>query len=79
MMEIQKHIEKMKIEKFYLTVDNEYLIHLINKIEKLKIPKDALVYIEVPGGGDWSNIDLEVSSEHKIHIVWSVTTNETSP
>jgi hypothetical protein len=29
----------------------------------LKLPEDARVFVRVPGGGDWSNQDLEIDDD----------------
>lgn len=29
----------------------------------LKLPADCKIFVRVPGGGDWSNTDLEISAE----------------
>lgn len=42
----------------------------------LGIPPDARVFFTVPGGGDWSNIDVDISVEHPIHVIWSKTVEE---
>lgn len=35
-----------------------------------KIPADATVIFKVPGGGDWSNADVEISVEHPLAVRW---------
>jgi hypothetical protein len=36
-----------------------------------RIPKDASVVVSVPGGGDWSNTDLDLN-DHPVTISWTV-------
>lgn len=37
------------------------------------IPIDATISVAIPGGGDWSNTDLEIGNEHQLHVAWTVT------
>lgn len=37
-----------------------------------EIPATADIYISIPGGGDWSNMDLDVTTEHPIVVTWKV-------
>lgn len=30
--------------------------------------KDLKVHVEIPGGGDWSNTDLDISKDHPIIV-----------
>lgn len=41
------------------------------------IPKDAEVFVRVPGGADWSNEDLDIDN-HPIQVQWTRTTTEGS-
>ena len=42
----------------------------------LSIPDDASITIQVPGGGDWSNCDLDLD-DTSIQITWTEEANET--
>lgn len=54
-----------------------HLRELIRAVSGDVIPAHADIYIEVPGGGDWSNTSLDVCAEHPIIIFWAeVTTND---
>jgi hypothetical protein len=44
---------------------------------QLAIPEDARVTISIPGGGDWSNSNLDLDDGHKIDIRWETTFTET--
>lgn len=37
------------------------------------LPKDARVYFVVPGGGDWSNTDIDIDRNHPICVEWTHT------
>lgn len=39
-------------------------------------PAGAKIYVSVPGGGDWSNTDLDISKENPLIIEWVEKTTE---
>lgn len=38
--------------------------------KRFRLPEDAEVYIRVPGGGDWSNMDLEIDTDRPLRARW---------
>lgn len=40
-------------------------------LKALKLPKDAKVFVNVPGGGDWSNCELELDTSTPLNIVYT--------
>ncbi|UFK26730.1 hypothetical protein [Roseobacter phage RDJL6] len=36
----------------------------------LGIPNNARITVAVPGGGDWSNMDLDLDAGHTLDISW---------
>lgn len=36
-----------------------------------QVPDNALFYFSVPGGGDWSNTDIEIDTRHPVRFRWS--------
>jgi len=36
------------------------------------IPDRALIYFHVPGGGDWSNENIDISEDDPVHVSWVV-------
>jgi len=36
------------------------------------VPEDAKIYMEVPGGGDWSHCELNTTHEPLV-VTWTVT------
>lgn len=45
----------------------------MSKVELLKalgLPQDADVYVEVPGGGDWSNCELNIDNDVPLKITY---------
>jgi hypothetical protein len=39
---------------------------------------DLRIYIAIPGGGDWSNTDIEISNEHPLCVEWTTTVERKS-
>ncbi len=40
------------------------------------IPANANVFVSVPGGGDWSNTDLDIDDDIVIHVHWKTARTE---
>ena len=51
------------------------IISLINAHTDASIPADAEVFIHVPGGADWSHVDLTLD-EANLQISWKETSDE---
>lgn len=56
--------------KHSCTLTKEDLLPLLKR--KLSIPSDAEVrfFFHVPGGGDWSSEDIDISTNSPIHVEW---------
>jgi hypothetical protein len=59
-----------------MEVLRKHLIDALNQELKadgsrVRIPNDADVIVAVPGGGDWSNTELDVGVDHPLIIKWS--------
>jgi hypothetical protein len=37
----------------------------------IKVPKDASIHVNVPGGGDWSNTELEIGQDSQLYIEYT--------
>lgn len=37
----------------------------------LKLPRGAKLFVHVPGGGDWSSMDLEIGVETNLEVAWT--------
>jgi hypothetical protein len=44
-----------------------------------KIPDNAQVWMEVPGGGDWSNMQLDVEPGSPLNVAWVTTETKETP
>ena len=42
----------------------------------LSTASDFKVYFSVPGGGDWSNQDIEIDKDCPVIVTWKVTSTE---
>lgn len=49
------------------------LIVLLNDQFDLDLPGDTRVSVRVPGGGDWSNCDLELDESCGLNVGWTET------
>ena len=53
-------------------ITTEYSLNLsgadIRKI--LDLPLNAKVTVQIPGGGDWSNQELNINDEHTFDVKW---------
>jgi len=57
--------------KHRLELTNVEIIEALRK-DDYCIPKDANVFVRVPGGGDWSNTDLDLTDQPLV-ITWQET------
>lgn len=44
-------------------------------IKKFNFPKDAEVFVSVPGGGDWSNTTLMIGRDSDIVVTYTTAEN----
>ena len=58
-----KTVRKVKLTK-------QQIIGLLNDAIDYEVPNDAQVFIRVPGGGDWSNEDLDIEGSHGVEVLW---------
>lgn len=57
------------------TTSHEIAISRSDIIKAFGLPDNAKVFIGVPGGGDWSNIDLDVDdAENQVFATWKIVT-----
>lgn len=68
-----KTVRTLTTKRIELTEDN--LCELIRKATGDVIPDTAAIFVEVPGGGDWSNTSLDISDAPVI-IAWTEVTEE---
>lgn len=51
-----------------LALNSEDIIRMLRT--RFTIPDNAKVFIHVPGGGDYSNMDLDVDEETPLQVSW---------
>jgi len=56
-----------------VTLGREEIIEFLRSKGKY-VTDDARVYIPVPGGGDWSNTNLDLDQDSQVEVTWKVST-----
>ena len=59
-----------------LRLSRNDLVALLRDAGMWAFPDDANVYVQVPGGGDWSNTALDIDDEHPIVVRWKEETTQ---
>ncbi len=75
-LQVRQRVETKTDESFSLTLEPKTLINLLNAVRKpgeIRIPDDAYVYVDVPGGGDWSMMDLDLRDCGGLKVRWTRT------
>lgn len=72
-----KTVKIVRTEEQSIEID-EHQLHQMIQAAGIKIPDKAVVriYFAVPGGGDWSNIDIDIDAKNPIRVEWRLTTEE---
>ncbi len=66
----------MKTIKKTVKISTSSEINRDDPIKLLKLPEDAEIFVNVPGGGDWSNMRLDIGEDSNIFIRHSETKTE---
>lgn len=77
---ISGHTKRVvKTESHELELNRDDMLELLRKAGH-EIPEHAAlqVYFAVPGGGDWSNTDVDIDSKNPIRVQWQITTESDS-
>lgn len=53
-----------------LSLGKEALIFALRY--SLNIPDDAKIFVKVPGGGDWSNTNLNIDDDTPLIVEWTI-------
>ena len=62
---------KIRTDYYTIKLSGKKIIELLNAFyDNVVIPDNAEVIVYVPGGGDWSHMDLEIDSDCPIIIRW---------
>lgn len=67
-----KTVRVTRIEKYEAELNGVDIVELLRKAGH-NIPEGATVYFAVPGGGDWSNTSIDITTEHPLRIEWKIT------
>jgi len=72
MIDMTKQVTTITTEEYSAEVSGDQLK------EYLGLPKNAKVSFMVPGGGDWSNEEIDITEEDPLHVSYEVVTEEMS-
>lgn len=65
------HVALKVVKKIESTYEGVITGEMIRDVSNL--PKNAKITFQVPGGGDWSNKNIEIDGEHTIGVTWTTT------
>lgn len=69
------NISKKKEARTKLELEQRDVIDALRKVG-YNVPDNAVVKFHVPGGGDWSNMDLDICEDTPLLISWTDTEYE---
>jgi len=55
--------KKSKSNEFEFALTKDMIIKILQNL-KLEVADDAKITVRVPGGADWSNMDLNIGNTH---------------
>jgi hypothetical protein len=68
-----------RTEKFRIELTGRDITQMLSKHPRFSgIPDHANISFHVPGGGDWSNMSVEIDDVNPIYIEWQTETTEQS-
>ena len=75
---IDKRVSRRTVSKTTVRFSRKEIVDALDLYcsateQDLDIPESAEVRVRVPGGGDWSNTDLEIDSDCPLTVSWKET------
>lgn len=71
-MNINSVVQRVTVTRHNsLVIDNAELRDMLRQ-RGFSVPANARIYFSVPGGGDWSNTDIDIDKDNPISIEWVV-------
>lgn len=64
-MKVGKNVSTVRTTRHHIEISHNDIV------EWLKIPENAIVYMTVPGGGDWSRENLHLDDQ-PLHVEWEI-------
>ena len=64
-------------QKYKVEITGEMIIAMLRETG-MTIPDSATVSFTVPGGGDWSNMSIDVDAENPVYAEWQVQSTDVS-
>ena len=76
-LKLQQKVSKVvKVTKsFQIVLDKKALLEILKSVG-YTIPENADITVPVPGGGDWSNMILDIGTDSNIVIDWTETSTK---
>lgn len=72
MIDIQRSTVVETTRRFDVRINGDQLRELLKSAGVL-VPPGAEITFTVPGGGDWSNMSIDIDDEHPITVSWKTT------
>lgn len=70
-MNINSVVQRVTVTRHNSLVIDEAEMREFLRTRGFNLPSNARIYFSVPGGGDWSNTDVDISREHPIYVEWT--------
>lgn len=77
MVDVMKQVTKTVRTVNRVELDAQDIVSML-RAGKYDIPDNATVTVLVPGGGDWSNMTLDIGVDAPLAVEWVETTQEQS-
>ncbi len=77
---IKSKVKTITTSKYTLALTGKDIVMLLRgeftavpEVPMPDVPANAKVSFHVPGGGDWSHVDVSIDSETPIYVEWETT------
>lgn len=64
------NVHTVTTRRLTVQLDRKDLVTFLES-KGFKIPRDASVYFQVPGGADWSGMAIDIDSDNPVTVAWS--------
>ena len=58
------------IARHEMTLNKNEIASMLGYFEGQDLPLGARLYVKIPGGGDYSNMDLDIDDEFLVYVEW---------
>lgn len=70
MPERSEHTKTVVTRRTHMEFERHDLLKALRALG-YQIPDDADMFVQVPGGGDWSNTNLDIERDTNLHVRWT--------